>query len=187
MSIAIKKVTLWRTEVENKPGALSSVLTPLADAGADPQVVMGYGCPGDKQKATIEVCPVAGKKSTTATSKAGLAESKIATLLVQGDNRPGMAHAIAQAIGEAGLNVTLFLAQVIDGRFSATIGLASEAAAKQATALIKKAAKKIEKQFGSSDPDDVSIESPVGRSRILVLCRKKCDAALQSFCSDSAE
>lgn len=38
------------------------------------------------------------------------------------------------------------VAQVIDTRFSAVMGFADEAAAKQATALIKKAATKIEKQ-----------------------------------------
>ena len=32
MAVTIKKVTLWRTEVDNKPGALSTVLTPLAEA-----------------------------------------------------------------------------------------------------------------------------------------------------------
>ena len=41
MAVSIKKVTLWRTEVQNKPGALSGVLGPLAEAGADLQVVMG--------------------------------------------------------------------------------------------------------------------------------------------------
>ena len=30
MAVSIKKVTLWRTKVENKPGALSGVLAPLA-------------------------------------------------------------------------------------------------------------------------------------------------------------
>ncbi len=141
MAISIKKVTLWRSEVENKPGALSGVLAPLAEAGADLQVVMGYRYPGDEQNAAIEVCPVSGKKSTTAAAKAGLAASGIPTLLVHGDDRPGLGHAIAQAVAEAGINVTFLVAQVIDGRFSLVMGFADEAASKQATALIKKAAK----------------------------------------------
>jgi hypothetical protein len=145
MALSIKKVTLWRTEVENKPGALSSVLGPLAQAGADLQVVMGYRYPGGERKAAIEVCPVSGKKSTTAASKAGLAASAIPTLLIQGDNRPGLGHAIAQAIAEAGINVTFLVAQVVDTRFSAVMGFEDEAASKQATTLIKRAVKKIEK------------------------------------------
>ncbi len=144
MAVSIKKVTLWRTEVENKPGALRSVLGPLAEAGADLRVVMGYRYPGDGHKAVIEVCPVSGKKSTTAASKAGLAASAIPTLLVQGDNRPGLGHAIAQAVAEAGINVTFLVAQVIDAQFSAVMGFDDEAASKQATTLIKKAVKKIE-------------------------------------------
>ena len=141
MAVSIKKVTLWRAEVENRPGVLSGVLGPLADVGADLQVVMGYRYPGDEDKAAIEVCPVSGKKSTTIASEAGLAASAIPTLLVQGDNRPGLGHAIAAALAEAEINVTFLVAQVIDERFSAVIGFEDEAASKQATALIKKAAK----------------------------------------------
>ena len=145
MAVSVKKVTLWRTEVQNKPGALSSVLAPLAEAGADLQIVMGYHYHSKGGRAVIEVCPVSGKKPTTAASKAGLAASAISTLLVQGDNRPGLGRAIAQAIAEAGINVTFLVAQVIDARFSAVMGFEDEAASKQATTLIKKAVKKIEK------------------------------------------
>ena len=145
MAISIKKVTLWRTEVQNKPGALSSVLAPLAEAGADLQVVMGYRHPREKYKAAIEVCPIAGRKSTTAASKAGWDASPISMLLVQGDNRPGLGHAVTQAIGEAEINVLFLVAQVVDARFSAVMGFEDEATSKHATTLIKKAVKKIEK------------------------------------------
>ncbi len=145
MAVTVQKVTLWRTEVKNQPGVLSNVLAPLAEAGADLQVVMGYRYQNDKRKAVIEVCPVSGNKSTTAASKAGLAASAIPTLLVQGDNKLGLGHAIAEAIAEAGINVTFLVAQVIDKRFSAVMGFDDEAASKQATALIKKAVKGIER------------------------------------------
>ena len=145
MAVSVKKVTLWRTEVQNKPGALSGVLAPLAEAGADLQVVMGYHYHGAGDRAIIEVCPVSGEKSTAAASKAGLAASAIPTLLVQGDNKPGLGHAIAQAIAEAGINVTFLVAQVIDARFSAVMGFDDEAASKQATTAIKEAVKAIEK------------------------------------------
>ena len=91
--------------------------------------------------AAIEVCPVSGKKSTTAAIKAGLTASVIPTLLVQGENRPGLGHAIAQAVGEAGINVIFLVAQVIGGHFSAVIGFEDEASSKHATALIRKAVK----------------------------------------------
>jgi hypothetical protein len=145
MAVTVKKVVLWRTEVQDKPGALSGVLAPLAEAGRDLQVVMGYHYHGAAGTAVVEVCPISGKKSTAAASKAGLAASTIPTLLVQGNNKPGLGHAIAQAIAEAGINVTFLVAQVINKRFSAVMGFEDETASERATRLIKKAVKKTKK------------------------------------------
>jgi hypothetical protein len=145
MAVSVKKVTLWRTEVENKPGTLKSVLAPLAEAGADVQVVMGYHYHGVPGTAVIELCPVSGKKATTAADKVGLKAAAIPTLLIQGDNRPGLGNAIATAIAEAGINVSFLVAQVVDARFSAVMGFEDESASKQATTLIKKAVRAIEK------------------------------------------
>ena len=185
MAVTVKNIVLWRTEVEDQPGALSSVLAPLNEVGTDLQIVMGYGYPGGGHKASVDVSPVSGRKSTAAASKVGLAASAIPTLLVQGDNWPGLGHAITQAIAEAGINISFLVAQVIAAQFSAVIGFSNEAASKQAAALIKKAVKKIEKEFASPDPEaDPAGEAPVRRSRIVVLCRKKCDATLKTFCDD---
>ena len=48
VAVSIRKITLWRTEVEHRPGALAELLEPLAAAGADLQTVMGYRIPGQK-------------------------------------------------------------------------------------------------------------------------------------------
>ena len=141
MAVTVKKVTLWRTQVRNKPGALSGVLAPLAEAGADLQVVMGYHLHGVPDTAVVEVAPVSGKKATTVAGMVGLTATTIPTLLVQGDNRVGLGHDISQAIAEAGINITFLVAQVIGTQFSAVIALPDKAAARQATTLIKKAAK----------------------------------------------
>jgi predicted amino acid-binding ACT domain protein len=105
------------------------------------QVVMGYRHPGDESKAAIEVCPVTGKKSLTAARAAGLAASSIPTLLVEGDNQPGLGSAISQAIAEAGINLSFLVAQVVGTRFSAVIGFEDEEASRKASSLIKKVAK----------------------------------------------
>jgi predicted amino acid-binding ACT domain protein len=103
-------------------------------------VLMGYRYPGEGTKAAIELYPVAGKKVTTAASEAGLLASSIPTLLVKGDDKPGLGLAIAQAIAGAGVNMTFFVAQVIGQKFSAVLGFETEADAKTAAPLIKKAA-----------------------------------------------
>ncbi len=138
MALTVKKITLWRTEVDNRPGALASVLGPLADAGADLHVVMGYRFPGNASKAAIEVFPVSRKKVVDAASSAGLIASAIPTLLVEGDNKPGLGKAISEAIAGAGINLDFLVTQVIGKKYSCVIGFENEGDAKKAASLIKK-------------------------------------------------
>jgi hypothetical protein len=139
MAVRVKNITLWRREVENRPGALARALEPLAEAGADLKVAMAYRYPGEEQTAAIELYPVSGKKATAAARAAGLEATSIPTLLVEADNRPGQAHAVTRAIADAGINLTFFLAQVIGKKYSAIIGFETEADARRAASLVKKA------------------------------------------------
>ncbi len=141
MGVTVKKAILWRKEVENQPGVLATTLQPLAEAGADLHVVMGYRVPGSESKAIIELHPVSNKKSKTAAQKAGLAPSSMPTLAVEGDNVPGIGHAIAKAIGDAGINMTFVVAQVVGGKYSAVFGFENESDTNKAATLIKKAAR----------------------------------------------
>jgi hypothetical protein len=139
MAVRVKNITLWRREVENRPGALARTLEPLARAGADLKVAMAYRYPGEEQTAAIELYPVSGKKATAAAHAAGLEATSIPTLLVEGDNRPGQAHVATRAIADAGINLTFFLAQVIGKKYSAILGFETEADARRAASLVKKA------------------------------------------------
>ena len=77
MPVTVKSISLWRKEAENKTGLLAQTLEPLAKAGADLGVVMGYRLPGNEAKAAIEIYPVSGKKVTAAATETGLAASAI--------------------------------------------------------------------------------------------------------------
>jgi hypothetical protein len=138
----VKNISLWRKEVENQVGSLAHTLEPVTKAGANLQVLMGYRYPDEGTKAAIELYPVAGKNVIAAASEAGLSASSIPTLLVERDNKPGLGFTIAQAIAGAGINMTFFVAQSVGRRFSAVLGFKSEAGAKTAAPLIKKAATK---------------------------------------------
>lgn len=142
MPVTVMSISLWRKEAENKTGLLAQTLEPLAKAGADLGVVMGYRLPGNEARAAIEVYPVSGKKVTAAAAGTGLAASSIPTLLIEGDNRPGLAHKIAQTIADAGADLSFFVAQAIGRRYSAVIGFANEADAKKAATLIKRVGNK---------------------------------------------
>ncbi len=139
MAITVKNVSLWRKEVENKSGVLAETLEPFAKLGTDLHVVMAYRYPGNESRAAIELYPLTGKKVTATAGKVGLAAPSIPTLLVEGDNKPGLGHVIAQSIAQAGINVSFLVAQVIGRRYSAVIGFESDADAKKSATLIKKA------------------------------------------------
>jgi hypothetical protein len=139
MAVTVKKAILWRSEVDKSPGMLANILQPLSEAGADLQVVMAYRYPDGENKAAIELYPVSGKKSAAAAQTAGLAPSSISTLVVEGDNRPGLGHTIAKAVGDAGINMSFVMAQVVGRRYSAVFGFENEVDASKAATLIKRA------------------------------------------------
>ena len=139
MPVTVKHISLWRKEIENQMGTLASTLDPVAKAGANLRVLMGYRYPGNESRAAIELYPVSGTKVTAAAMEASLAASSIPTLLVEGDDKPGLGLAIAKAIADAGINMAFFVAQVVGRKYSAVIGFDSDADAKTAADLIKKA------------------------------------------------
>jgi hypothetical protein len=144
MAITVKKAALWRKEIDNLPGTLASALEPLAQAGADLQVI-AYRYPG-ADKGAVELHPVSGRKPIAAAQSAGLARLSIPVLLVEGDNRPGLGYALAKALGDAGINMSFVMAQVVGRRHAAVFGFENEADAAKAATLIKKTAAPVRKR-----------------------------------------
>jgi hypothetical protein len=142
MAVTVKKITLWRKELENQTGTLAKTLEPLAGIGVDLHVVMGYRYPEGGTKAAVEVYPVSGKKPSAKAQEAGLAASSIPALLVEGDNKPGLGHKIARAISDAGINMAFLMAVVIGRKYSSVIGFENGADADKGATIIKKAVTK---------------------------------------------
>jgi hypothetical protein len=140
MAISVKKITLWRREIEDRPGTLAAVVAPLADAGTSLRVVMAYRYPEPAGKAAVELSPVTGRKAIAAAQAAGLAPASIGALLVEGDDRPGLGRTLADAIAQAGINLHFLMALVLGRRYAAVFGFGSDADADRAAPIIKKSA-----------------------------------------------
>ena len=97
-------------------------------------MVMGYRIPGQHERAVIEVWPVSGKKMSQAAGAVGLRPSETPTLLVTGDDRPGLGHSMARALADAGINMVFLVAQVVGRRYSAVFGFESAADADRSAA-----------------------------------------------------
>jgi hypothetical protein len=141
MAVTVKKVVLWRKEVDNRPGTLAGTLAPLAQAGGNLRIVMGYALPGESRRSVIEVFPVTGKKATEAAGAAGLAASPIPCLLVEGDDQPGLGARMTRAVADQGVNLAFLIAETVGRRFSAVFGFESDANAARATPALKAAAR----------------------------------------------
>jgi len=139
MTVTVKRIVLWRKEVENRAGILANALAPLANAGTDIHVVMAYRFPSQESKGAIELYPVTGRKSVAAAKEVGFNASAIPALLVEGDNKTGFGYEAAQAIADAGISMDFLVAQVVGRRFSAVFGFESGADAAKCAAIIRKA------------------------------------------------
>ena len=137
MAISVRKILLWRREAIDAPGVAAETLESFAKGGASLKLVMGYRI--HDGRAAVEVWPVAGKKVVAAARAAGLAEASIPALLVEGDDRPGLGHAFARAVADAGINLSFLMAQVVGRKYSAIFGFGTEADAKAAAAILRKA------------------------------------------------
>ena len=62
-------------------------------------------------------------------------------LLVEGDNRPGLAYAVANTVAWAGITVRFLSAQVVGDRYSALLGFRTDEDARQGATLIRRVAK----------------------------------------------
>lgn len=140
MPVTVKRVLLWRGVVANRTGALAEILEPIAAAGSDLEVVMGYREPGQIEKAVIELFPVKGRRLTETVEGAGLSPSELPALLVTGPNRAGIGHKVARALADGGINLSFLVAQTVGRSYSAIFGFENDADAKRAAALIRKSA-----------------------------------------------
>lgn len=104
---------------------MAEALEPLADGGADLQLVMVYRFP-DAHKGAIEVHPISERTLKCTANSAGFAPSPVPVLLVEGDNSQGLGNALAKAIGEASISVSFLMAQVVGRRYAAIFGFKND-------------------------------------------------------------
>jgi hypothetical protein len=131
--IRVKKVVVWRTEVENRPGTMARALEPLAEQALD--LVIGY------DGAVIDIAPVIGKKARTAARSAGFKPLPTSMILIEGRNHPGVCFIATRALGDAGISMDSVVAQVVGKKYQALFGFGSDADARSAASAIKKAIK----------------------------------------------
>jgi hypothetical protein len=100
---------------------------------------MGYRVPGDPRHAVVELYPVARPKAQAAARDSGLRVAPTPTLLVIGDDHPGLGRALTESLADAGINLSFLVAQVVGRKYSAVFGFENEADATRAVGPLRKA------------------------------------------------
>jgi hypothetical protein len=129
---------MWQTSISNRPGVLAETLEPFAHAGVDLNIVMKYSLPGHSDRATIEILAGSERRAAGAAQAAGFTLSPTPVLLVEGDNRPGLAYSITNSVAWAGIALRFLSAQIVGTHYSALLGFKTDTDAQKAQALIRK-------------------------------------------------
>ena len=138
MALKVIKTVAWVAEINDQPGTLASCLGTLAAAGADLECVIGHRQPDKPGRGVIYVGPLKGRKVRKAAASAGFHASKrVATLRIEGVDRPGLGAKIARAVGAAGVNMRGVSAVAMGRTFVCNLGFDSKTDADKAARAIK--------------------------------------------------
>lgn len=140
MAMAVSKVDVWATGIEDRPGALRDKLQPLADAGAELAFMIARRShEKPDQEAVVFVTPVRGARQINAAKGAGFVKTEqLHTLRVEGEDRPGLGAALTNVLAEAGLNLHGLAGAAIDGRAVAYLSFDSADDANKAARVLRK-------------------------------------------------
>lgn len=137
MPVTIKRIGLWRTTVANRPGAVAEALEPVAQRKTDVKLIRVRALPGGAGRRTVEIDVGRGKRALMAARAAGFSLGPVTTVILQGDNHPGLAYAVANAVAWAGIRVCDLEGDVVGARYSAILTFDSEADAEKAVTVIR--------------------------------------------------
>jgi hypothetical protein len=138
MAVKVTKVEVWAGEMQDRPGELARMLGALADAGANIDCVIARRQPDKPGSGVVFVSPVKGRKAQSAAQSVGMSQAgDIATLRVEGADKPGLGARITSAIGDAGVNLRGATAAVIGNKFVAYFGFDNADDANRAARALK--------------------------------------------------
>jgi len=138
MAYTVSKVDIWTGEIDDRTGGLAAKLRPLANAGANPELVIARRQPHLPGKGVVFLGPLKGAKASAAASAAQLTRAtNMAALRVEGTNKPGECHRLTERLANAGINLRGLSAIVVGKKSVLAIAFDSEADADQAAKVLK--------------------------------------------------
>jgi hypothetical protein len=135
MGFKLDRVHVWSGEVADRPGGVSSMLSQLAQAGANLEFIFTQRLTTKPGAGVLYVAPVTGPSQVRAARAAGLLETQDPVVLrVEGDNQAGLGHRLTQQWALAGISFQGLTMCVLGDKFVGyaafdTVGDSNRAAA----------------------------------------------------------
>ena len=140
MALQVNKVDVWVGEIKDRPGGLGEKLTALSEAGANLEFVISRRAPEKPGTGVIFLAPVRGAAQVRAAKSARLSKaSGLHSLRVESSDRAGLGARMTEAITDAGINMRGLSAAALGRRAVCYLAFDSDADAKKAARVIKKA------------------------------------------------
>jgi hypothetical protein len=137
MHLNIHKIQVWSGEVPDRPGAAAGKLEVLNRAGANLSFLFTRPHPHKAHLGMIFLAPIVGLEQTRAAQSVGLTPaSDVALLVVEGENRPGIAYQIMSHLAVAGINLQGLSISAVGDRFAAYLAFDNCDVATQALQLL---------------------------------------------------
>jgi hypothetical protein len=138
MALKVTRTDVWAVEIQDQPGGLAKVMETIAAAGANLQCVIARRQPDKPGTGVVFVTPLTGEKVLAAAATVGFKETqRIATLKVEGPDRPGLGAQMAKAIAGAGVNLRGVSAVAMGRQFVGYFGFDNWDDATKAAAALK--------------------------------------------------
>lgn len=138
MAFKIGKVDVWAADMFNRPGMLARILEALSNAGADLEFVIARRVTENTSRAFF--APITGARQQKAARDVDLSKAAgMHCLRIEGPDRPGLGAAVTRAVAAANINVRGLTAASLGKKSVCYIAFKTDAEAKQASKVIKKA------------------------------------------------
>ena len=162
MALKVTKVDVWAGDLRDVPGGLADVLEQVSGGGGSIEFIIARRSDKQVGMGKVFVTPVKSSRAKDAAGRAGLQNARnMATLRVEGSDRPGLGAKITRALADDDINIRGVSAAVIGSKFVCYIGLDSDEEADRAIRALKRVNGTPRKRTTSRTPR----KKPAARSR----------------------
>ena len=138
--LIVERVDVWAAHMDDEPGSLAQILTPLREAGADLDFIIARRAPEKPGKGVVFVTPIRGDREVSAAADLGFnVTNSVHSVRVEGVNKPGIAAKLTEMLAATRINIRGLSAAVIESRFILYIGLDTATDAEKALNILKQA------------------------------------------------